>query len=242
MRTNGTWRIGVIVVALQVVVSTAAASDFFFEAWPSNTGGPPYPTDLVDVGVYRDVSGTMVETCRIKAALSDASYVPAVGGKAPEKLHSYHSSQYSVDSFFDVFTELSLGDFPGTSFRYNFFEAWPSSAGPGIEQAVPTLNFAVDSFFDITYEIDFVDGTSALLNITGTPGPGLIFTDVHIEDPSIDSFFDVFTELTVNDAPVLALDSEPLVHMTMTGTFVPEPTTLGLLCLGGWAVIRRRKK
>ncbi len=100
--------------------------------------------------------------------------------------------------------------------------------------------YHIDSFFDITYEIDFVDGSYLDLTISGTPGPGLLFADVGFEHSQPDSFFDITYDLTVDDFPLLDLD-QPLVAMTMTGNYVPEPATLGLLALGGLALLKRKK-
>lgn len=52
----------------------------------------------------------------------------------------------------------------------------------------------------------------------------------------IDSFFDVFTELSVDDGQTW-IASDSFKRMTL----VPEPATLGLLALGAVALIRRRK-
>jgi len=52
----------------------------------------------------------------------------------------------------------------------------------------------------------------------------------------IDSFFDVFTELSI-DGGSSWITSDSSVRMTL----VPEPATLGLLVLGGLAVLRRRR-
>jgi len=54
-------------------------------------------------------------------------------------------------------------------------------------------------------------------------------------DFRIDSFFDVFTELSLDDGMTWMPSTEPAVHMSVT----PEPATLGLLMLGG-LMLRRR--
>ena len=61
-------------------------------------------------------------------------------------------------------------------------------------------------------------------------------TDLGGELYHIDSFFDVFTELSVDGGSWIACDSS--THMYLT----PEPGTLSLLALGGLAVLRRRRR
>jgi hypothetical protein len=55
----------------------------------------------------------------------------------------------------------------------------------------------------------------------------------------IDSFFDVFTELSINGGPFDLQADEPL-HMELAR--LPEPATLSLLALGGIAMLRRKRK
>ena len=141
--------------------------------------------------------------------------------------------RYLADAGYDVWS-LSLRDATPSS--------QPLSSGPGIESATPTLNTSVDSFFDITYHIEFAGGAYSLLNLTGTPGAGLAFSDVAVIWTGVDSFFDVFFELSYDNPTMLDLDNEPLMHMTMTGEYIPEPATLTLVLLGGLALVRRKSR
>jgi hypothetical protein len=145
-----------------------------------------------------------------------------------------------VESFFDVFTELDVNDYPADSFFDLFFE----TEKPEIDKASPMLAkpplaIPADSFFDVYCELS-VDGGQESLHIHGAIGPGqpLVFTNVNI--PTVgDSFFDIFVQIDKSSPLLLGV---PLFTMTVTGTFIPEPGSLLLLLLGGaFASLKRRR-
>jgi hypothetical protein len=106
----------------------------------------------------------------------------------------------------------------------------PATVTPG------SVSF-VDSFFDVWTELSLDDGGTMIHHLHGElemPGE---FTDVSTSDYRIDSFFDVFFEIHL---PGLVPAGLPLVNVTMTGSYTPEPATLGLLLLGAAGLLRRR--
>ena len=62
-------------------------------------------------------------------------------------------------------------------------------------------------------------------------------TDLGGGNFQIDSFFDIFTELSVNGG-LFDPDSNGPARMELC----PEPASLGLLIIGGLALLRRRKR
>lgn len=155
------------------------------------------------------------------------------------------------------------------------------SVGPQVPP--PDPGFWIDSFFDVTYRIEFDDGvnppdlwevtTTAEMRVTGLPWDGVNPTrefgveilSLELVSPSnpdiilaesptevsgglsvvtdlggglyhIDSFFDVFFDLSMHGpgGPWEAPDVAQMVDGT------PEPATLGLLALGGLAIVNRR--
>jgi hypothetical protein len=143
----------------------------------------------------------------------------------------------AVDSFFDVFTELPVAAPPyptddvitlvGHNFGGGFtateekkkkvksttstgglppgtpYEGFMVGGGGGAGGSAPSI----DSFFDITYTMDFPAGSSArrisdvrIVHPPGTPPGGFRLVPIRPGPPgSIDSFFDVFVEASFFD-------------------------------------------
>jgi len=218
---------------------------------------------------------------------------------------------YDTDSFFDVFTELVLDpgglelEMQNPPVKYDglvdtelvALSLKGSTQPPRPRRDLGGGQFAVDSFFDITYQIDlggglyhidcFVD-VSTEMTVDGEPnigsageqtfniemvsmdlssassGPDAANAPALLGIPSaasahghvtvlklpdgnfnVDSFFDVFTELSVDGGQSWALATDGPVRMEHHGSDLPEPSSLvlavlGLLSLGIYARWRRR--
>jgi hypothetical protein len=140
---------------------------------------------------------------------------------------------YQIDSFFDVFVELNIG---GEVFQ-------------------------IDSFFDITYLVTGNGGGNwstemVALSLTGQapgggpsivlressslPSPGqIVVSDLPDGTFQIDSFFDVFIELSVDGEPFVPADSSTQIVMNPQ---LPEPASAALLGLGVLALVRRDRR
>lgn len=138
-----------------------------------------------------------------------------------------------ADSFFDVFVELNVG---------------------GVHQ--------VDSFFDVFVEIDIIPSLTGPVDIeivqmqlTGNVGGIPIMIRESPTQPSagqhavtplvpgpefqVDSFFDIFFEITIDNGQ--PFDTLPPLRVNLVGVSVPEPASLALVLLGlGAARVRRR--
>jgi len=157
-------------------------------------------------------------------------------------------SEFQVDSFFDIFTELHVGGGGGGGGRWQ-----------------------IDSFFDITYRVGggggggggldgtwpiemlameikgFVDGPSGPIPVTIRESPTLASTGqdrmtTTADTLFIDSFFDVFTELSLDGGATWHTGNAPL-RMELTA-IVPEPGAM-VLALGvvvGMVGIARRRR
>ena len=133
--------------------------------------------------------------------------------------------QYQIDSFFDVFTELSIEN------------VTPAGATTGrYETEIVSM--------DLTGAASSVITSGAMIRLDTTdpdrrPLGTRTITTLSGGNFEVDSFFDVFTELSV-DGGGNWLPADRAMRMTMSR--IPEPATLTLLCMGGLALHLRRRK
>jgi hypothetical protein len=141
----------------------------------------------------------------------------------------------TFDSFFDIFTEISLDG--GTTWEGNRsfhieIEALPQSG------SVTPFELSVLGFDPVPIT------ASAVLRLDpNRPSTGQItFTEIGGGLYQVDSFFDIFTELSVDGGNTWIPSSAPL-HLEM----LPEPSTvllsaLGSIAIGVAAFYRRRRR
>jgi hypothetical protein len=126
---------------------------------------------------------------------------------------------WAVDSFFDVFTELSIDPLPLD----------PEHPDTQVF-AVEILSMNLDGAQGPTsiYELGLMDGVAPIGEVSITQLPDGTF--------HVDSFFDVFTEITIEDGtpPVAAID---VTRLEWIGPDVPEPSTITLLILGSLSLL-----
>ncbi len=156
----------------------------------------------------------------------------------------------SVDSFFDIWSEMDGSTGPWTdttSFIWNTYLTNTSLQDTDNPQQFDIDLLPIGGGAD---ELSMVgpDDVAIALRLSPTERSYGQHSITSLADGTfeIDSFFDVFFELSVDGGPFHpATDS---VHLEFS--IVPEPATLSLLsigaisvlCLGGWAQFRRRRK
>ena len=236
-----------LLVVLVILCSPALANvDSFFDVFTELSFGPPYPAvDSIGLNIgHESVAGGLMVPDAILTASLEGVDPPAL----PVEIFAHgggSSSQYDpdwwVESFFDVSYKYDIPPIPPDSFfDVSFDFDLPSGAGSPLLSQLPDV-FHIDSFFDITYQIELPDGGTHDLHLNGQAAPGVILANVQVGNVhQIDSFFDIFVELSVEDPSVHP--PEPVMVMKMTGLYTPEPATLGLLALGGFALLHRRRR
>lgn len=142
----------------------------------------------------------------MRRQLALAIVVAFVGGSLMTgTMASADTDTFSVDSFFDVFYEFTFN--PDRCEASEF----PKVTGDLSDtKCVPKSDFQVDSFFDVFYEIDTslrtVQTEMLSLQLTSTdPATGAI----------PDSFFDVWTEISVHNEDVADLQRQLDGHVTV---------------------------
>ena len=222
-------RVCVVCLILCLGLTGVAGADFVASTTEFPIQGSRYDRDITDIDVHI-FSGTNIELVSMSLVCRDP-----VDVTPPLPLEGA-TIYYGVNSFFDVFTEFRIG---------------------GVE-------YGIDSFFDVFTELiiedDSLPGTFATeivsMSLSGAPLPvaggnllrispnpslssqgGHNITDIGGGQYHIDSFFDVFTELSIDGGQSWIPINEP---MRITGT--PEPATICLLGLGGLALLRKRRR
>jgi hypothetical protein len=214
------WSVLVVLGAGLVLGASTVASASFFDVF-GELPAPQYQEREEEVIVYPQ--GVMARNTQFLN----------VSGREPM---TADGTDDDCDSFFDVFTEVSLDG--GMTWL------------PMTSQGHALWTFAV---YPAVGGVETIEAEMVSLNITG----GGLPPDVMIrESPTrasggggsrtvlgggggyqIDSFFDVFTELSVDGGMSWYEGNIPL-HMDGT----PEPATLSLLALGGLAALLRRRR
>ncbi len=190
-------------------------------------------TDLPPDGVY--VSPADFHTySAMGIILDDPSHTPFVGGAIRERV-----GDDELETFDSEFSAIEIGGGPTSV---------PGGLGP-ITLTGPVTVLTSNRYLSTTGTFDT---EIVAMSLSGNvPGVGLIairqdqarqtlgqtsITDLGGGLYQIDSFFDVFTELSV-DGGGSWIPSDTSTHMFL----VPEPTTLTLLAVVSLALIRRRR-
>lgn len=224
----------VVLVSLTCASSAMAASfDSFFDIDIECRGRASHTSTTVDDGTGATVPVEMV-------ALSLRSTEPVALPEFPGPPRAFDSlvnlsyqlgdpndptNQFQVDSFFDVFTEL---EFKPKSGATNDTGHWET------EMVSLSLSSPVNG--------------GVVYNMRGTGG--MTFTRLSGDQFQVDSFFDVFTEISFDGGssftPTAGAIHVPMNTETITGTPIPAPAALpaglSLLGVGSLAARRRRRK
>jgi hypothetical protein len=155
------------------------------------------------------------------------------------------NGEFPVESFFDVFVEMSV-DGGGASID-SFFDVFTELSVDGGSDAMTGLfdaeivSMSLSSSAPQPFPISIPNEPNTLMRLTRATGPVEI-SDIGGGLYHIDSFFDVFTELSVDGGNSwIAGSGGPLGNGGMRVTLIPEPAALSLLGLGALALYRRRK-
>ena len=214
----------VAITAVCLLIAAGAAGGVVVDNDLFPAGGGRYSTD--------DTADFALYACEIiSMELSSSPGAISLSPPGP-------GESFAVDSFFDITVEMF---FAGHDEVDSFFDVqtvlWVANGGGGGGGGAGGCTLEIE-MISMVLSGEFDDGTAFTLQ----ESPSLASTGVHIIESrpdgrwEVDSFFDIFFDLTVGGGPVVAASGPQRM------TLVPEPATMSLLGIGGIAALIRRKK
>lgn len=247
------------VIALASGQTAMAQHDSFFDVWTELSIGPSYPASPARVyvaGGDLDGDGLPDLVTHSMGMGIGGHHLGGVPEPRPSRIHASTGApstpqppllppgQWCVDSFFDVFVDLEINPSTGR-LRDSFFDIFVefrafNPGGDGSPLAgIPDRKFHVDSFFDIFYVVDVPNYGTVEHHLHGAMAPGARLSGFQ-HAPRIDSFFDVFTEISFDSTYDILAHPSPM-RITQTARLIPAPVTA--LVLGcGWLAFSRRRR
>lgn len=185
------------------------------------TGANYMPMTSADTMIHFGTSPTKIRNLR---------WTNGSGGRVPEP----PGVPYQIDSFFDVFTEISFDGganwFPSQHSGNTIVIRGTAQPPVGGVEVIATELLAMD--------LQGVAFPGCNLRLSQTlPSPGhTTLTDVGGGNYQVDSFFDIFTEISLDGGTTWT----PATNSVRLG-IMPEPATLASLGVGFVCLIRNRR-
>jgi len=235
--------VGVAVVSFGAGSAGAQAIDVYFDVDESlnYSEGPPYPSAPEIITKVFDKASPMLAGLPLEQVSFNYSMTP------PE-LETYMLASDSgggggsggTTMAMDCFVKIDSPDPPPGPMAFDMFLKIDSPGGAPLN-VVMTDEYHVDSFFDVFFDVYLPDGGIMSHHVHGyVPATQpLSLTGCGLDTTTPSEAFDCY--LTIEGVPEGTIDkSTPLLMTTVVGEYVPEPASIGLLSMGGLALLRRR--
>ncbi len=232
--------VSIVGLALSVSAGKAHADDLWADVLGGYSEGPPYPSEpAVLVKMYDKATPILRDTLPIE----EVSFNFADGIEdVPMRMVAYDTGggvgQPGATAILELYLQASAPQPPQTL----AFDCYLKIDSPhGVSEITSHPAQSQETDFDADFEVALLNGIATGNRVHGVLGPGQPLGYGEITWGCVPAEgYDML--LHVDMEPTGSLDSaSPILTLEMTGTWVPEPATLALVCVGGLALIRRRR-
>jgi len=221
--------------------SSALAFDSFFDVF----------VDVVENGQlsYELQSPTPYDNSTVQTEMVSMSLTPSPGRPVEvTDIRTLGGSDFTVDSFFDIEYRIEYGG--GSSYTVDsFFDVFvelsvqPPLSGTSEQETFPTEILSMD----LTGASPGPDNNGTLLRLLDSAEHHGHVTVLKLSDPGpggggtfhVDSFFDVFTEISLDGNSYIPPESSNSLY---GGATTPEPASALMLMFGSLVLATRRRR
>lgn len=233
---------GVAGLALAAAGPSAQAYPYvmYFDVEDGYSEGPPYPSAPDILTKTYDTATPLLATLPLEEVSFNYSMTPPTVGTSMVGADTGGGIGLAgTVAAFDVYLKMDSPQ-PPELLAMDMFLKIESGGGVGSIVCGPVQYRETD--FEAEMDVQLLNGQATAKRVHGSFGAGqpLTFGAIQWEYVPAEAY-DAFLKIEMNSTGALDTAS-PILHLSLTGSYVPEPAALSVLALGGVALIRRRRR